>query len=338
MLRSHRDLTWVLFLSVLLAVLSTSIVAQQEEAPQDAEVMELSPQGAQEPALAAPIREVERALDAGDFAAAEKLLGPLLAKVGVEGPPIEALALLPLADKCEALAKFESAERIYLRTIEVLEQAGGPASPFVAPPVEKLARMYQAQKRWNDAEAYFKRAMAIHEAAYKEAGMEETPRAFRIVEALAELYMDAGRYADAEQTFRRVLASMEKFAGPDAPLVDLVLTRLGDAARLQQRYADAEAFYRRAMKAGGEDNPFRDAPLVGLAETLTAQAKYKEAEPLFQEAIQIQEEMLGPENPDLVRTLEQYAALMRATNRAAEAAKLEARAKKIKAATQATPR
>lgn len=320
-----------MMLPILLAVSVpwSAMAVMQEEPP---------PQRAQESALAAPIRDVEKALDAGDFAGAERLLGPLLARVGTEGPPIEALALLPLADKYEALGKVEPAERIYMRALVVLEDAGGPASPFLAPPIEKLARLYQAQKRWSDAEASFKRAMAIHEAAYQEAGLEETPSALRIVEALAELYMDAGRYADAEQTFHRVLVSMEKFAGPDAPLADLVLTRLGDAARLQKHYADAEAAYQRAVKASGNDNPFRDAPLVGLAEVFAAQGKHKEAEALFQEAIAAQEEVLGPENPDLVRTLESYAALMRATQRHAEAAKLEARAKKIKAATEAAPK
>ncbi len=313
----------ILALPLLLTVCAPwpAMAAMQEEPP---------PPRAQEPALAAPLSKIEKALDAGDFVQAEKLLAPLLAEAT---GPLEALALLALGDQYEARSKFETAERIYKRVLEILEQAGDPTSPFVAPPLEKLARLYQAQKRWNDAEAYFKRAMAIHEAAYKETGLEDAPAAFKMVEALAELYMDAGRYAEAEQMFLRMQAAMEKFG-----MADLLLTRLGDAARLQQHYAGAEAFYQRAVKASGKDNPFRDAPLVGLAEVFAAQGKYKEAEPLFQEAIAAQEEVLGPENPDLVRTLESYAALMRATNRAAEAAKLEARAKKIKAAMEAAPK
>lgn len=48
-----------------------------------------------------------------------------------------------------------------------------------------------------------------------------------------------------------------------------------------------------------------------------------------------QEELLGSENPDLIATLEKYVVLLRATNRAADAAKLEARARKIKTAEMA---
>ncbi|MCI0355764.1 MAG: tetratricopeptide repeat protein [Acidobacteria bacterium] len=292
-----------------------------------------------ESALAAPIRAVETALDARDFAGAEKLLGPLLEQVGRAGPPLEALSLLALVESYEALGQLEPAERISLRMLEVLEQAGGPANPFLLPAMDKLARIYQAQKRWSDAESLLKRSLAITEAAYREEGMsDENPRVFSAIEALAELYMAAGRYTDAEAMFQRMSAAMEKFYGKDAPMLDLVWTRLGDAARAQERYADAEAAYQRAIKVAGTDNPFRDAALVGLAEVFAAQGKYKEAEPLFQQAMAAQAEVLGPENPDLIATLGKYAALLRATNRAAEAAKLEARAKKIKAVTEGEPR
>ncbi|MGH9648983.1 MAG: tetratricopeptide repeat protein, partial [Terriglobales bacterium] len=264
-----------------------------------------------ESALAAPIRNLETALDAGDFAGAEKLLGPLLEQVGTAGPPLEALSLLPLVERYEALGKLEPAERIALRMLEVLEQAGGPANPFLVPAVDKLAHIYQAQKRWSDAEVFLKRSLAITEAAYREEGMSDAnPRVFSAIEALAELYMAAGRFTDAEAMFQRMITAMKKFYGKDAPMLDLVWTRLGDAARMQQHYAEAEAAYQRAIAAAGKDNPFRDAALVGLAGTFAEQGKYKEAEPLYQQAIAAQQEVLGPENPDLIGTLEKYAALL----------------------------
>ncbi|MGH9532992.1 MAG: tetratricopeptide repeat protein [Terriglobales bacterium] len=321
-------------------------VQEAPEPPAPPEIREMGPptpadggQPLPESALAAPIRAVDSALEARDFAGAEKLLGPLLEQLGKAGPPLEALSLLPLAEKYEALGKFEPAERICLRMLELLEQAGGPANPFLVPAVDKLAQIYKGQKRWTDAETYYKRSLAITESAYREEGMaDENPRVFSAIEALAELYMAASRYTDAEAMFRRMIAAMEKFYGKDAPMLDLVWTRLGDAAKAQQRFADAEAAYQRAITAAGKDNPFRDGALVGLAETFAVQGKYKEAEPLYQQAMAAQEEVLGLENPDLIATLEKYAALLRATDRPAEAAKLEARAKKIKTATEAAPK
>ncbi|MEE8286945.1 MAG: tetratricopeptide repeat protein, partial [Gammaproteobacteria bacterium] len=59
--------------------------------------------------------------------------------------------------------------------------------------------------------------------------------------------------------------------------------------------------------------------------------RYGEADPLFARTLTIQENFLGPENPDIVPTLEGYASLLRATDRADEAERLELRAAAIRA-------
>ncbi len=61
------------------------------------------------------------------------------------------------------------------------------------------------------------------------------------------------------------------------------------------------------------------------------QGRYAEAEPLLKRALAIREKTLGPEHPRVATTLENYAALLRKTGRTTEAAKLEARAKAIRA-------
>ncbi len=61
------------------------------------------------------------------------------------------------------------------------------------------------------------------------------------------------------------------------------------------------------------------------------QGRYAEAEPLYQRSLAINEKALGPEHPDVARTLENYAALLRLTARADEAERMEARAKAIRA-------
>jgi tetratricopeptide (TPR) repeat protein len=71
--------------------------------------------------------------------------------------------------------------------------------------------------------------------------------------------------------------------------------------------------------------------LSGLALLYKAQGNYAEAEPLFQRSLAIREQALGPEHPDVATSLENYAALLRETGRADEAAEMEARAKAIRA-------
>ncbi len=61
------------------------------------------------------------------------------------------------------------------------------------------------------------------------------------------------------------------------------------------------------------------------------QGKYAEAEPLYIRSLAIREKALGVEHLNVAISLENYADLLRKTNRNDEAAKLEARAQAIRA-------
>jgi hypothetical protein len=61
------------------------------------------------------------------------------------------------------------------------------------------------------------------------------------------------------------------------------------------------------------------------------QHRYSEAEPLFRRTLAIREKCLGPNHPDLPRTLNGYALLLRETKRKSEAKALSARAQAISA-------
>ncbi len=74
--------------------------------------------------------------------------------------------------------------------------------------------------------------------------------------------------------------------------------------------------------------------LNNLAALYQAQGRYGEAEPLHQRSLAIYEKALGPEHPDVAQSLENYADLLRETGRGAEAAKMEARAKAIRAKSE----
>ncbi len=71
--------------------------------------------------------------------------------------------------------------------------------------------------------------------------------------------------------------------------------------------------------------------LNNLAELYRAQGRYAEAEPHYQRALAILEKVLGPEHPDVATSLENYAALLRETEREDQAKEMEARAKAIRA-------
>jgi len=61
-----------------------------------------------------------------------------------------------------------------------------------------------------------------------------------------------------------------------------------------------------------------------------AQGKYKPAELLYQQALASISKTLDPDRENLILTLDNYASVLRKLNRRAEAAKLEARAKRVR--------
>ncbi len=71
--------------------------------------------------------------------------------------------------------------------------------------------------------------------------------------------------------------------------------------------------------------------LNNLAALYYAQSHYAQAEPLYKRSLAIREKALGAEPPYVAASLENYAALLRETGRPKKAAKMEGRAKSIRA-------
>ncbi len=74
-----------------------------------------------------------------------------------------------------------------------------------------------------------------------------------------------------------------------------------------------------------------EADLSRLGSIYGKLGRFAEAEPLYKRALVIAEKGLGPEHPRVATSLENYAALLRKTNRVAEAVEMEARASLIRA-------
>jgi tetratricopeptide (TPR) repeat protein len=106
----------------------------------------------------------------------------------------------------------------------------------------------------------------------------------------------------------------------------------GQQAMSQGRAGEAEGHFKLALQEAEKLGPM-DAKVAtslnNLANCLRQQSKYPEAEPLYQRALDIKKKTVGLLHPDLVIILDNYAKLMRASGREAEACKLEAQAQAI---------
>jgi tetratricopeptide (TPR) repeat protein len=179
-----------------------------------------------------------------------------------------------------------------------------------------------------DAEAYL--LNAVKTAEQFDPGDTRLPATLR---DLADVYVAQGKYNKAEAPLMRALDIYERFLGADHPDVAESLTRLAEVFLQQGKYCQAEPLLLRALSILETKLPFQDAYIAraccDLATAYASQDKYSEAEPYFQRALTLREKALGPDDPEVGKTLLGYAALLRKTNRASQADKMEARARAI---------
>ena len=102
----------------------------------------------------------------------------------------------------------------------------------------------------------------------------------------------------------------------------------------QGKVAEAEPLLKRALStfenALGPDHPHVAQCCAKLAHACCAQGKNVEAESCCKQALATYEKAPGADPLGFAKALEEYATVLRNTNRVAEAEKLEARAKAIR--------
>ncbi|HUK56067.1 MAG TPA: tetratricopeptide repeat protein, partial [Nitrospiria bacterium] len=229
------------------------------------------------------------------------------------------------------MGSWTSRERntVWRNPITFWEAAVG-TSPLSGLPYSELGIQYARLDRPADAEALFKKSVAI---------LEETvgpmhPDLAKSLNNLAELYRTQNREAEAATLQTRILTIRERTLGPNHPDVAESLRNLALIYQAQKRYAEAEAFYRRAISIW-EEGPRSDyadlaRSLNNLATLYSTEGRSTDAETLFRRSLFTWEKGLGPDDPDSVTTLENYAVFLRQMHRDDEAAELEIRARRIR--------
>jgi CHAT domain-containing protein/tetratricopeptide (TPR) repeat protein len=231
-----------------------------------------------------------------------------LATVGLMAAPVavrsQDLQELPAQFEQQFQAgRYEEAERLGRRLLDVCEARFGENSPRCASTLNNLGIVYVSQGKYADAEGLYRRALAIREKAL---GANDLGLA-RTLDNLATVYIYQAKYADAERLYERALAIEERALGANHPDVAGTLSNLAVVYESQGKYADAEGLYRRALaiqeKALGADHPDVARTLSNLAIVYRWQGKYAEAEGLYRRALAIREKALGADHPALAAPL-----------------------------------
>jgi serine/threonine-protein kinase len=237
------------------------------------------------------------------------------------------------AELLRILGDLEGARPLFEESLAVFEEALGPDHHEVALSLNSNAIILAEFGDFDGARAHFERALAINERVL---GPEHRDVA-QLVGNLGFLHHLTGDLEAARPLMERSVAIYEKVFPPDNPLLArnranlaLLYLDLGERTR-------AEPFLERSLAVfeSADGSPDVRATLSFHLACLRRDAgDHERARALFERARGLQEEHQGPDHPSVAETLEEYGKLLRTTGQVAAAEEVEARARRIREASE----
>ena len=134
--------------------------------------------------------------------------------------------------------RYQEALDVLGQAMAIRERVYGPNHPTVASTVNELGGIALGQKKYDDAEMYFRRMIAIYRAAY---GEQQHYTIGIATSNLGSVYLARNDYAHAEPLFREAIEIYLKTLSPDHLNTGIARVKLGRTLLRQGRYAEAEA-------------------------------------------------------------------------------------------------
>jgi tetratricopeptide (TPR) repeat protein len=222
------------------------------------------------------------------------------------------------------LGDYEAAAQLYARAHEALAPDDEPLQAAALHlDVGWLAR---CRHRFDEAETAYRDALdgigRAHEGT--------ATIACALYESLAELRRRQGRHRDAYRDVREALELAHECLGPEHPRVAGILAVAARVQAARGELAEADRSARKCLtllrSRFGKDHPRIADGYVALGEVQLGRGQLGAAEQSFKRAMQLREAVLGGAHPELVEILDGQAAVLRATAREEEAARVAGRA------------
>ena len=180
---------------------------------------------------------------------------------------------------------------------EKIRDKYGALHPKYAAELNRLGVAYVSERRPEEAEAFFKRAIAILEKAEGKGrdslGVSKNIILFSPLDNLGELYMNSGRNAEAEILLNRSISIKERVLGKDHHRLNYSLRSLGRILLNRGYYTKAEKVFLRVIKISEKKYGKNDANLSNnltfLGNSYRLKGEYAKAEPLIKRALKISE-------------------------------------------------
>jgi tetratricopeptide (TPR) repeat protein len=194
----------------------------------------------------------------------------------------------------------------------------------------QLARLYELQGHYSEAEPLYLQALEIYQS---QLGYDH-PDTASSLNNLAALYELQGRYSEAEPLYLQALDIRRSQLGHDHPDTATSLNNSAGLYRSQGRYSEAESLYLQALEIRrsqlGHDHPDTATILNNLAGLYRLQGRYSEAESLQLQALEIRRSKLGRDHPDTATSLNNLAGLYELQGHYSEAESLYLKALEIR--------
>ncbi|MBI2894322.1 MAG: serine/threonine protein kinase [Deltaproteobacteria bacterium] len=215
---------------------------------------------------------------------------------------LESRRLNNLANVCYAEGKYDDAEGLHRRALDLHMKVYGPQGIRVGKSLHNLANVYYALGRYSESDEYHRRSQRILEG---QLGRDHPVIAQGLSNHGATLEK-MHRFEDAAGIYRRALAIQERALSPDHGSLLATHNNLALVLRKLGRLDEAALHTARAVEIGerlGPDHPYLAEALVGMAALEHARGRERLAIGTYERALEIQARALGAEHPDLAYPL-----------------------------------
>jgi tetratricopeptide (TPR) repeat protein len=182
-----------------------------------------------------------------------------------------------------------------------------------------LAKIYQLQGRYKEAQRLLLQALEINQNSAEENDLFTADS----LNLLGVVYKSQGLYTEAEIRLTKALELRRILRGENHTEIASCLNNLAGLYKAQCRYTEAEPLLLQALAIHQlilvEDHPHIASSFNNLADLYRCQNRYQEAESLCLKALEQSQRLLGSENPNVAKILNNLAMIYQSQNRYQEA-------------------
>ena len=236
-------------------------------------------------------------------------------------PPEAGITIGNLATLYRQRGRFDEAEPLFRRSIDMLEQTARPDGVSLMTALNNAAELYRSQGKLSPAEQMAERALNIAGRLSKDDVRRSHP-----LHTLACVYQSMGRAEEARRLFLEALDLRERSLGPEHPHLASTLTNLASLYLAEGNLDAAGPLAERAVsileKTLGPEHPNTAVALNNLAQYRRLRGLYAKAERLYRRALSIWEHSGSTNTKEYAVALENLANLFQDIGRKTEAARL----------------